>query len=152
MPIGGTNKDPLSASGKDWDMNFFQKQKVKNSDKTSAYGLGNVPYHREEYACELITAKFVINCNLIEATGLPEPARKLLIAISQWKVLKFLSSTIRLRSTEYECGAITGNQTELESLEQEIPQLIKTCTRKKYFADPVVTTVSLTLKAPKKTS
>lgn len=100
----------------------------------------------QEYSCALITAKFVINCDLIEATGLPQKSQDLLQAISQWKVLKFLHSTIRLRTTEYECGDIMGQTKELDLLESEIPKLIKTCKNQGYFADPVVTSVPITLK------
>ena len=125
VSLGGTSKDPLSASGKDWDMDFFEKDSKGNKFKPSKLGLGNLPYHAEEYACETVSAKFIINCNLIEATGLPKSAQDLLNAIAQWKILKFLDSSIRLRTTEYECGEITGNTEELSSLEQEIPKLIK---------------------------
>ena len=148
VQTGGASKDPLSASGKEWDMSFFEKEKSNDGDKTSAYGLGNLPYHQQEYACELIAAKFIINCHLIEATGLPTEAQNLLAAMAEWKVLKFLQSSIRLRTTEYECGEITGGTKELDLLEKEIPKLIKACTKKGYFAKPVITQVSLTLQPP----
>ena len=152
VSLGGTSKDPLSASGKNWDMDLFEKNAKGNKHKPSELGLGNLPYHTEEYACETISAKFIINCKSIEATGLPKEAQNLIGAIAQWKVLKFLNSPIRLRTTEYECGEITGNTLELSSLEKEIPKLIKTCTKKGYFADPVVTVVALTLRSPKQKS
>ena len=148
VPMGGASKDPLSASGKEWDMNFFSKDKSKDSDKTSTYGLGNLPYDRDEYACESITAKFIVNCDLIAATGLPTKARELLIAISQWKILRFLNGTIRLRSTEYECEEIKGQDRELDLLATEILKLIKLCQKQGYFAQPAVTSVSLTLRPP----
>ena len=148
VSMGGASKDPLSASGKEWDMSFFEKDKSKEGDKTSTYGLGNLPYDRDEYACESIAAKFIINCDLIAATGLPTKAQELLKAISQWKILKFLHGTIRLRSTEYECEGIQGQDRELDLLATEIPKLIKLCQKQGYFAEPAVTSVSLTLKPP----
>ena len=147
VPVGGASKDPISASSDKWQLKDYFIE-ATNTTKGSSLGMGNLPYYQEEYACERITATFSIDRNLVLATGLPEVAQQLLLAIAEWKVLKFLDGSIRLRTSEYECGEIEKHNSDatLESLESEIPQLIAECQAEKLFAAPAVTEVSITLK------
>jgi CRISPR-associated protein Csb1 len=61
-------------------------------------GYGNVPFHRTEFTAKRITAFFSIDLAQIRGYGLGDDATNLLIAISLWKVRKFLDSTMRLRT------------------------------------------------------
>ncbi len=72
------------------------KPSVANVDAKGGYG--NVPFHRTEFTAGQITAFFSLDLAQIRGYGLPEDATRLLIAISLWKVRKFLDSNMRLRT------------------------------------------------------
>ena len=151
VPVGGASKDPISASSNKWQLKgYFEGAEAQT--KGSSLGMGNLPYYQEEYACETITATFTIDRYLLETYGLPEPAKNLLVAIAQWKVLKFLDSPIRLRTSEYDVVEIdkSGLEADLSDLEKHIPKLIEQCTKEGLFADPTVTEVAITLKEKEK--
>ena len=61
-------------------------------------GYGNVPFHRSEFTAQSITAYFTIDLAQIRGYGLGDDATQLLIALSLWKVRKFLDSSMRLRT------------------------------------------------------
>jgi CRISPR-associated protein Csb1 len=61
-------------------------------------GYGNVPFHRTEFTARTITAFFSVDLAQIRGYGLGDDATDLLIALSLWKVRKFLDSTMRLRT------------------------------------------------------
>lgn len=61
-------------------------------------GYGNVPFHRTEFTAQSITAYFSVDLAQIRGYGLGADAEQLLIAISLWKVCKFLDSNMRLRT------------------------------------------------------
>jgi CRISPR-associated protein Csb1 len=61
-------------------------------------GYGNVPFHRTEFTAKTITAFFSVDLAQIRGYGLGDDATDLLIALSLWKVRKFLDSTMRLRT------------------------------------------------------
>lgn len=151
VPVGGASKDPISASSNKWQLKgYFEGAEAQT--KGSSFGMGNLPYYQEEYACETITATFTIDRYLLETYGLPEPAKNLLVAIAQWKVLKFLDSPIRLRTSQYDVVEInkSGLEANLSDLEKYIPKLIEQCTKEGLFAKPSVTEVAITLKEKEK--
>ncbi|HLH75859.1 MAG TPA: type I-U CRISPR-associated RAMP protein Csb1/Cas7u [Candidatus Binataceae bacterium] len=110
-------------------------------------GFGNVPFHRTEFTARKITAFFNLDLALLRGYALPGEATELLIALSLFKVRRFLYTGLRLRTA---CDLqVTG---ELEVTRPEhfaIPaedELLKECTElisscKKHFADPPVTPV-----------
>jgi CRISPR-associated protein Csb1 len=76
---GGVKNDGLNPSGE------------------AAKGFGNVPFHREEFTGN-ITAYFVLDLALIRGFGLGAAVENLLIAISLFKVQRFLHEGLRLRT------------------------------------------------------
>jgi CRISPR-associated protein Csb1 len=72
------------------------KPKVAGVDAKGGYG--NVPFHRTEFTAKSIIAFFSVDLAQIGGYGLSDDAWKLLVALSLWKVRRFLDSTMRLRS------------------------------------------------------
>ncbi len=126
-----------------------------SSGDSTAYGkakdgYGNVPYHRDEYVAEEITVFFNLDLAQLRGYGLPKEAETLLIALSLFKIQKFLRDGLRLRTAcDLEpAGATIINRPEgftlptLDVLEKELPALIEAASQN--FADPVVTEVKYT--------
>jgi CRISPR-associated protein Csb1 len=122
------------------------KPKVAGVDAKGGYG--NVPFHRTEFTAQSITAFFSVDLAQIRGYGLGEDATGLLIALSLWKVRKFLDSTMRLRTAcELELiegeKSITGKKPagfilpSSDVLSQSVSELIKQCAP--LFATPAVT-------------
>jgi CRISPR-associated protein Csb1 len=111
-------------------------------------GYGNVPFHRTEFTAKSITAFFSLDLAQIRGYGLGEDAWKLLVALSLWKVRRFLDSNMRLR-TACELELADGEKSiqvkrpvgfTLNSgvdLTKDVGDLIKKC--KPQFAEPTVT-------------
>lgn len=103
-------------------------------------GEGNVPFHRTEFTAREIKAYFNLDLALLRGYGLPDEATQLLIALSLFKIRRFLSTGLRLRTAcDLELdGELTvtrpgGFAVPSESdLLAECTQLIGAC--KPYFA------------------
>jgi len=111
-------------------------------------GYGNVPFHRDEYTAEKITAYFSIDLAQLRGYGLGTDAENLLIALAMFKIQKFLAEGLRLR-TACDLEPIEGIVVkrpegfalpDLAQLEAEIPSLIKAASSS--FADPSITEVT----------
>ncbi len=121
-------------------------------------GEGNVLYHRTEFTAKRITAYFNLDLALLRSYQLPEEAEKLLIALGLFKIRRFLSRGLRLRTAcDLEPVAdleVTRPEKGLEIPAEEV--LVNECRRliqsirkadegkpleKKVFADPPVTEV-----------
>ena len=111
-------------------------------------GEGNVPYHRTEFTAKKITAYFNLDLALLRSYGLPQEAERLLIALALFKVRRFLSTGLRLRTAcdlePVDAGlrATRPDNLDLPSegdLLAECSWLIVAC--KQYFADPAITEV-----------
>jgi len=116
-------------------------------------GYGNVPFHRTEFTARTITAYFSLDLAQIRGYGLGDAATHFLIALSLWKVRKFLDSSMRLRSAcELE---VTENGLHFDrpgpnrfslpsagELTAQVTSLIGQC--KSQFADPPVTDLTWT--------
>lgn len=108
-------------------------------------GFGNVPFHREEYISQKITAYFCIDQEQIQGYGLPEEANELLMLLALYKVRSFLNGGMRLRtacdfavvpSYDYQAVAPNGYKLpELADLEAAIEQAIGRCQASGLFAD-----------------
>ena len=115
--------------------------------KTAKEGFGNVPFHREEFT-GTITAFFNIDLALIRGFGLGDDAESLLIAVSLWKIQRFLTDGLRLRTAcDLEAhGELVVQRPaafklpSIEDLEKALPGLIKAAS--KCFAEPAITTVN----------
>lgn len=120
----------------------------------AAEGYGNVPYHRDEYTAKSIAAYFNLDLAQLRGYGLGENAESLLIAISLYKIRKFLNEGLRLRTAcDLEAtGGVLVQRPEgfelpdLESLENALPGLIKKVADENLFAVPAVTRMTYSKK------
>lgn len=146
--IEAENVEVAAAGG----VKFDRVQPTSAGDSTAygkaAEGYGNVPYHRDEYTAERITAYFNLDLALLRGLGLPEEAVSLLIVLSLYKVRRFLRNGLRLRSfcdldmvTELQVTRPTDFEVPpLETLEAELPKHIEACAD--HFNDPRVLALS----------
>lgn len=110
-------------------------------------GYGNVPFHRDEYTAEKITAYFNVDLAQLRGYGLGPEAENLLVALAMFKIQKFLTEGLRLRTAcdlEPVSGVVVTRPEQftlpdLKQLEAEIPSLIEAASCS--FADPSVTEV-----------
>ncbi|MDB6031544.1 MAG: hypothetical protein JWM16_1882 [Verrucomicrobiales bacterium] len=107
------------------------KNDAVNPSGDTAKGFGNVPFHREEFTGS-ITAFFNLDLALIRGFGLGTDVETLLIAISLFKIQRFLRNGLRLRTA---CdldldGKLTVQRPEgftlpsLDELEKGLPAFI----------------------------
>jgi CRISPR-associated protein Csb1 len=110
-------------------------------------GEGNVPFHRTEFVAKEIKAFFNLDLALLRGYGLTDEATKLLIVLSLFKVRRFLSTGLRLRTAcDLEMvdqlmvtrphGFVIPDET---ALLEECKTLIGKC--KPLFANPPITEV-----------
>jgi CRISPR-associated protein Csb1 len=110
-------------------------------------GYGNVPFHRTEFVAREIKVYFNLDLALLRGYGLPEDATKLLIALSLFKIRRFLSTGLRLRTA---CDLELDGDLSVtrpdgfampaeDDLLAECSRLIAAC--KAHFADPPITEV-----------
>jgi len=119
-------------------------------------GFGNVPFHRAEFTAEKITAYFNLDLSLLRGYGLGKDATNLLVALALFKVRRFLSSGLRLRTAcdlrvegELSVQPASISIPDEETLLEECKKGIKACSN--LFADPPATQVEYTpVKAAKK--
>ena len=113
-----------------------------------------MPYHRDEYTARAIVAYFNLDLAQLRGYGLGENAEQLLIAMSLYKIRKFLSEGLRLR-TACDLEATNGiivkrpdgfEMPELETLENELPGLIRKVADENLFADPAITQMTYSKK------
>lgn len=64
----------------------------------AAKGKGHVPFHRVEYAAQVITAYFNLDLHRLRSYGLGEEAENFLITLSLLKIRRFLDFDLRLRT------------------------------------------------------
>lgn len=69
-----------------------------NPKGEAAKGFGNVPFHREEYTAERITAYFSVDLQQIRSYGLSDDAVELLTVLSLYKIRSLLDGDMRLRT------------------------------------------------------
>ncbi len=114
--------------------------------KTAKEGYGNVPYARDEYVADRITAYFNLDLSQIRAFGLGEAEERLLMALGLFKIRRFLETGLRLRTAcDLECHGLRVTRPDgfevptLAELEGELPGLIGAAAAKGLFNDPRVT-------------
>ena len=140
---GGVKNDRVDATG-------------KSEGGGAAEGYGNVPFARDEFTAARIVAYFNLDLAQIRAFGLGEQAEKMLVALGLFKIRKFLSEGLRLR-TACDLELVTLNVTkpagfavpELTDLETALPDLIAVVAAEGQFADPPATCVTWTPKVKK---
>jgi CRISPR-associated protein Csb1 len=105
-------------------------------------GYGNVPYPRTEFTAEEIKAYLNLDLALLRGYRFPDDATKLLIALALFKIRRFLSTGLRLRTAcDLEVdGDVTVTRPsgfvvpDEKTLLQECERLIKACNNQKLFA------------------
>lgn len=115
----------------------------------TAKGFGNVPFHRTEFTAGEIKAYFNLDLALLRGYGLGEDATKLLISLALFKVRRFLSTGLRLRTAcdlqvKGELAATRPAKLaipEEKELLAECKSLIGRCAKAEQFADPAITDV-----------
>jgi len=116
-------------------------------------GDGNVPFHRTEFVAREIKIFFNLDLAALRGYGLDEDATRFLVTLSLFKIKRFLSTGLRLRTAcDFELdgplkvtrpveGLVLDADQDEEGLLQSCKQLIAKCTTKGLFADPAITTV-----------
>lgn len=112
---------------------------TKDAKVSAKEGYGNVPFHREDFSAETITAYFNVDLTLLRSYGLGEDAERLLFTLSLWKIRKFLEEGLRLRTA---CdltidGEASPDLPTTDELSGALPGLIEACSAD--FASPRVT-------------
>jgi CRISPR-associated protein Csb1 len=132
--MGGVKNDRVDATGS------------KDEKGGAAEGYGNVPYYREEYAAESISAYFSLDLAQIRSYRLGGAVEDLLIAIAIYKIQAFLDRGLRLRTAcDLEMVELKVQKPKdyklpsLAELEKALPGLVKAAAGA--FAAPVVTEV-----------
>jgi CRISPR-associated protein Csb1 len=84
------------------DVNVAESGGVKNDrvnpSGDTKQGFGNVPFHRTEFTAREMKAFFNLDLALLRGYGLGEDATNLLINLALFKIRRFLSEGLRLRS------------------------------------------------------
>jgi CRISPR-associated protein Csb1 len=101
-----------------------------NPQGDTGKGFGNVPFQREEYTAEKITAFFSVDLQQIRAYGLGAEVERLLTVLALFKIRRLLDGNLRLRTAcDLEVaneGAIMANRPkgfalpEVAALESEL--------------------------------
>jgi CRISPR-associated protein Csb1 len=112
-------------------------------------GFGNVPFHRTEFVANQIKAYFNLDLALLRGYRLGDEATQLLIALALFKICRFLSTGLRLR-TACDLG-LEGDLVVTQPSGFQIPEegellhecrrLIDACGKAGLFADPPITEV-----------
>jgi CRISPR-associated protein Csb1 len=121
---GGVKNDPVNPSGE------------------AKRGFGNVPFQRDEYTAERITAFFNLDLAQLRGYGLGADAEALLVGVALYKIAAFLEGRLRLRSAcdlelEGTARVVRPEAFELPStqaLREALPGLVARC--KPLFAGP----------------
>ncbi len=107
----------------------------------SAKGFGNVPFSRDEFTAERITAYFNLDLNQLRAYGLPAPAGELLATLALFKIRALLDGNLRLRTAcDLEVKSVQATRPAgfvlptQAALAEVLPGLIQRCSAQ--FASP----------------
>jgi CRISPR-associated protein Csb1 len=161
---GGRLRLPRLLSGfiEATDVRIAESGGVKNDrvdpSGDAKQGFGNVPFHRTEFTARQITAYFNLDLAQLRGYGLGEEASRFLIALALFKIRRFLSLGLRLR-TACDLEPVDGvNVTRPASFvihdEAELAKAVRgsitACRAAKLFADPSITEVVWEDKKPKK--
>ena len=124
--------------------------KFNRVDPTLKEGEGNVPFPRDEWVAEAITAYFNLDLRQIRAFGLDADSERLLILLVFFKIRKFLAEGLRLRTAcdlDLDPGEVTVTRPEgfelptLDEIESDLLTLIETTAAKGLFGESRVLTV-----------
>ena len=124
------------------------KNDTVNPKGDTSKGFGNVPFARDEWTSGKIVAYFNLDLRQIQSFGLGTEAETLLVSFALFKIRKFLSEGLRLRTAcDLESKEIRVTRPEgfelpdLATISEELPDLIKAVRKQKMFNDPPELTV-----------
>lgn len=114
----------------------------------TAKGFGNVPFARDEWTSERITAYFNLDLRQIRAYGLGDDVDRLLVLLALFKIQKFLAEGLRFR-TACDLDVVDVRVTcpqafempTLAAIEADLPMLIRRIGESGQFGDTRVLTV-----------
>lgn len=119
------------------------KNDTVNPKGDTSKGFGNVPFARDEWTSANIVAYFNLDLRQIQSFGLSREAETLLVSFALFKIRKFLSEGLRLRTAcDLESKEIRVTRPEgfelpdLATLSEELPDLIEAVRKQKMFNDP----------------
>jgi len=119
-----------------------------NPKGDAAKGFGNVPFSRDEFVAERITAYFNLDLAQIRGFALGSVAEALLATLALYKIQRFLSAGLRFRTAcDLELDEVRVTRPDaftlpiLAELEEDLPELIGAAGEEGMFADPRVTTI-----------
>ncbi|MGC9320503.1 MAG: type I-G CRISPR-associated RAMP protein Csb1/Cas7g, partial [Armatimonadota bacterium] len=93
---GGVKMDHIDPTGD--PTGGRESRDAEGRARGSEEGFGHVPYPREEYTADEITAYFNLDLSQIRAFGLGEAAEALLTTMALYKIRRFLREGLRLRT------------------------------------------------------
>lgn len=127
---GGVKKDEVNPSGE------------------AKKGFGHVPFQRDEYVADRITAYFNLDLAQIRGYRLPVEAERLLVGLALYKIAAFLDQPMRLRTAcdlEVEGVTVTrpagGVLPSAATLAAELPGLVAAC-RPLFAGQDGITTIT----------
>ena len=101
-----------------------------NPSGDTKQGFGNVPFHRTEFTAREVKAFFNIDLSLLRGYGLGDDATNLLVTLAIFKIRRFLSTGLRLRTA---CDLdVVGKLAATKPEGYDIPDegaLLSECTR-----------------------
>ena len=119
-----------------------------NPSGETVKGFGNVPFARDEWVSEKITAYFNLDLRQIRAFGLGDDVERLLIMLALFKIRKLLIEGLRLRTAcDLDVSGITVTRPDnfdlpgLGEIKVELPGLIETVGSNDLFGARRVLTV-----------
>ena len=123
--------------------------KLNRVDPTLKGGDGNVPFARDEWTAERITAYFNLDLRQIRAYGLGGDTERLLVLLALFKIRKFLAEGLRFRTAcDLDVVDVTVTRPSgfslpaLAAIEAEIPGLVEKIGAAGLFGDTRVLTVT----------
>ncbi len=119
-----------------------------NPSGDAARGFGNVPFARDEFVAEEITAYFNLDLRQIRAFGFDADVERLLILLALFKIRKFLAEGLRLRTAcDLDTSGVVVTRPDdfdlpvLDDIASELPGLIESVGSQGHFGDSRVLTV-----------
>lgn len=120
-----------------------------NPKGDTARGFGNVPFARDEYVAPRITAYFNVDLAQLRAFGLGEAVERLLIDLALFKIRRFLTTGLRLRTAcDLELVDVKRTRPEgfelpgLDTLRAELPGDVAAVAEEGRFGEPRVTEIT----------
>jgi len=129
-----------------------------NPSGDTKQGFGNVPFHRTEFTAGEITAFFNFDVAQLLGYGLGDEPSEFLLALALYKIRRFLSRGLRLRTAcdleptgELVATRPEGWQIPTEAdLGESVRERVTDCRKAKLFAEPSATVVTWETKAKPK--